>query len=94
MKQRNEGAREQGIRILPIGNRQSELGNQLTTFRTTVRRAQSLCGGRDGSAGVSALVRYGASMSWSDFAVILRAMGDYTPILAAVFERHDIPLGH
>ena len=31
--------------------------------------------------------------AWSDFAVILRAMGDYAPILAAVFERHDIPLG-
>ena len=30
---------------------------------------------------------------WSDFAVILRAMGDYAPILAAVFERHGIPLG-
>ena len=31
--------------------------------------------------------------AWSDFAVILRAMGDYAPILAAVFERHGIPLG-
>ena len=31
--------------------------------------------------------------AWSDFAVILRAMGDYAPILAAVFERHAIPLG-
>ena len=31
--------------------------------------------------------------AWSDFAIVLRAMGDYAPILAAVFERHDIPLG-
>jgi ATP-dependent helicase/nuclease subunit B len=30
---------------------------------------------------------------WSDFAVILRAMGDYAPILAAVFERYGIPIG-
>src|SRR5579871_1971611 len=30
---------------------------------------------------------------WSDFAVILRGMGDYAPILAAVFERYAIPLG-
>ncbi len=30
---------------------------------------------------------------WSDFAVVLRAMGDYTPILSAVFERYEIPLG-
>lgn len=31
--------------------------------------------------------------SWNDFAVILRGMGDYAPILAAVFERYAIPLG-
>ena len=31
--------------------------------------------------------------AWGDFGVILRAMGDYAPILAAVFERHGIPLG-
>ena len=31
--------------------------------------------------------------AWSDFAVILRGMGDYAPILAAVFERYEIPLG-
>ncbi len=30
---------------------------------------------------------------WDDFAVILRGMGDYAPILAAVFERYGIPLG-
>ena len=30
---------------------------------------------------------------WGDFAVILRTMGDYTPILSAVFERYQIPLG-
>ena len=30
---------------------------------------------------------------WDDFAVILRGMGDYAPILAAVFERYAIPLG-
>jgi ATP-dependent helicase/DNAse subunit B len=30
--------------------------------------------------------------AWSDFAVILRGMGDYAPILAAVFERYGIPL--
>ncbi len=30
---------------------------------------------------------------WDDFAVILRGMGDYAPILAAVFERYEIPLG-
>jgi ATP-dependent helicase/nuclease subunit B len=30
---------------------------------------------------------------WSDFVVILRAMGDYAPILAAVFERYGIPIG-
>lgn len=35
----------------------------------------------------------GGGYAWSDFAVILRAMGDYAPILAAVFERHGIPLG-
>ena len=29
---------------------------------------------------------------WSDFAIILRTMGDYTPILSAVFERYGIPL--
>src|SRR5262249_9209471 len=31
--------------------------------------------------------------AWSDFAVILRAMGDYAPILSAVFERYEIPFG-
>ena len=31
--------------------------------------------------------------AWSDFGVILRGMGDYAPILAAVFERYQIPLG-
>ncbi|HZT44514.1 MAG TPA: PD-(D/E)XK nuclease family protein [Chthonomonadaceae bacterium] len=31
--------------------------------------------------------------AWSDFAIILRAMGDYAPILSAVFERYGIPLG-
>lgn len=30
--------------------------------------------------------------TWSDFAVILRTMGDYAPILSAVFERYGIPL--
>jgi ATP-dependent helicase/nuclease subunit B len=30
---------------------------------------------------------------WDDFAVILRTMGDYAPILSAVFERYGIPLG-
>lgn len=30
---------------------------------------------------------------WDDFAVILRGMGDYAPILAAVFERYAVPLG-
>jgi ATP-dependent helicase/nuclease subunit B len=32
-------------------------------------------------------------LCWSDFAVILRTMGDYAPILSAVFERYGIPLG-
>lgn len=31
--------------------------------------------------------------AWSDFAIILRTMGDYAPILSAVFERYAIPLG-
>lgn len=35
----------------------------------------------------------GSGYVWDDFAVILRGMGDYAPILAAVFERYGIPLG-
>ena len=31
--------------------------------------------------------------TWSDFAVVLRTLGDYAPILSAVFERYEIPLG-
>ena len=31
--------------------------------------------------------------TWSDFVVILRTLGDYAPILAAVFERYGVPLG-
>lgn len=31
--------------------------------------------------------------AWNDFAIILRAMGDYAPILSGVFERYGIPLG-
>ncbi len=30
---------------------------------------------------------------WRDFAVILRTMGDYAPILSSVFERYGVPLG-
>lgn len=30
--------------------------------------------------------------NWRDFAVILRTMGDYAPILTAVFERYGIPI--
>lgn len=32
-------------------------------------------------------------IAWSDFTVVLRTLGDYTPILAAVFERYGVPLG-
>ncbi|HZO90404.1 MAG TPA: PD-(D/E)XK nuclease family protein [Chthonomonadaceae bacterium] len=32
-------------------------------------------------------------LEWSDCAIILRTMGDYAPILSAVFERYGIPLG-
>ena len=32
-------------------------------------------------------------ISWDDFGVILRTQGDYAPILSAVFERYEIPLG-
>ena len=31
--------------------------------------------------------------SWNDFGIILRTLGDYAPILSAVFERYEIPLG-
>ena len=30
---------------------------------------------------------------WSDFAIVLRTQGDYAPILTAVFERYEIPIG-
>ena len=32
-------------------------------------------------------------LSWNDFGIILRTQGDYAPILSAVFERYEIPLG-
>ena len=32
-------------------------------------------------------------LSWDDFGIILRTQGDYAPILSAVFERYEIPLG-
>ena len=35
----------------------------------------------------------GGGYAWSDFAIVLRGMGDYTPILASIFERYAIPLG-
>ena len=35
----------------------------------------------------------GGGLSWNDFGIILRTQGDYAPILSAVFERYEIPLG-
>jgi ATP-dependent helicase/DNAse subunit B len=33
------------------------------------------------------------NIPWSEFAILLRSTGDYVPILSAVFERYNVPIG-